>query len=116
MTTTDSDPKFAQIAATFGSLDDNDNYRLAYGKCTSPEQQHQLIQLRDAARDAYFKAIADGLDADTPMVRELTAQLTVTNNQITTMLKNLTDIVAFLKLTSDAIKLAASVVALAAAA
>ena len=109
-----NDPAFLQIKKTYRTLEDN--YDDLYAECKTDDQRSAFRQLHSSARDAYWKAIADGLDDDNVLVKQFTDELKSTNKAIQASLSSLKDIVAFLKQVTEAVKLAAAIAALAAAA
>jgi hypothetical protein len=90
------------------------SFDTAYQNCETDEQKERLIVLRDAARDAYFKGIAENLSDSHDLVKETIKELGAKNDEIQKALKSLKDISAFLNIVTAGVKLAAAVVTLAA--
>jgi hypothetical protein len=103
----------AAIKQTYFLIDDN--FDQIYSQCSTPDQKQQATELRDGARDAYWKAVASTLADDSNLVNTIRAELQDTNSQVKSLLTNLQDIVSFLKLLTEALKLACSLTVLAAA-
>jgi hypothetical protein len=101
-----------EIERTYFQL--RDNFDTAYQKCENYAERQQLRAVYDSARDAYWKAIADSLADDNPVVRGLLDDLKKTNKQVGDMLVDLKNVVSFLHLVTEAVKLAAAVATLAA--
>lgn len=101
-----------QIENTFDLI--NDNFDVVYSKCNDT-QKTQLVSLRDAARDAYWHAAAENLSDDHDLVKQTSQELDTANTQIQSGLQNLKDVVSFLNLVAQGVKLAGALAALAAA-
>jgi hypothetical protein len=104
----------AAIKQTYFLIDDS--FDQVYSQCRTPDQKQQATELRDGARDAYWKAIASNLSDDSDLVNRILKELQDTNSQVKESLSDLQDIVGFLKLLTEALKLACSLTVLAAAA
>jgi|ERR1017187_2031277 hypothetical protein len=104
----------AAIKQTYYLIDDN--FDQIYSQCNTPDLKQQATELRDGARDAYWKAVAANLADETNLVNTIRKQLQDTNSQVQDSLSDLKDIVGFLKLMTEALKLACSLAVLAAAA
>ncbi len=104
----------AAIKQTYDQLDDS--FDALYTKCLTSEQKRQLRSLFASARDTYFAAAAKALTDKNLTVDALTKQLHDVNTQVQTQLDSLKDIVAVLDLCTEAVKIAASLATLAAAA
>ena len=74
-----------------------------------------LRNLHAAARDAYWRGVASSLEDGNQVVREIYADLAATNQQIKTLIANLQNAGALLSLVKQAVRLAGSLVTLAAA-
>ncbi len=104
----------AAIKNTYDQIDDN--FDALYAKCATDDQKQQLKSLLASARDAFFAATAKSLTDNNPTVDSLTKQLQDTNADLDKQLTDIKDIVATLNLCTEALKLAASLATLAAAA
>lgn len=104
----------AAIKNTYDQLDDN--FDALYSKCTTDDQKQQLKSLLASARDAFFAATAKSLTDNNPTVDALTKQLQDTNADLGKQLTGIKDIVGTLALCTEALKLAAALATLAAAA
>lgn len=102
------------IKETYDQIDDN--FDALYAKCTTNDQKQQLKSLLASARDAFFAATAKSLTDNNPTVDALTKELQDTNSDLDKQLSDIKDIVAALNLCTEALKLAASLATLAAAA
>lgn len=102
------------IKNTYDQLDDN--FDTLYAKCTTDDQRKQLKSLLASARDAFFAATAKSLTDNNPTVDALTKQLEDTNTDLGKQLAAIKDIAATLALCTEALKLAAALATLAAAA
>ncbi len=87
-----------------------------YAKCTSDAQRQELRALLASARDAYFAAAAKRREDNNATVQKFLDELTTTNDQISAQLSTLKDVVAFLNLCTQAVKLAGALASLAAVA
>lgn len=94
----------------------DENFDDIYAKCVLDDQRTTLRSLFVAARDAYFKAVKETLCDNNATVEKITHDLVDTNKTIGAQVQDLKDIVAFIKLCSTAVQLAASLATLAAAA
>ena len=79
--------------------------------CTPAEQQ-QFLDTYAAARVALTTAVADGVANNDPVVAQFHRDLEEVNDKIEDALHGLRDIVAFLGLVTEAVKLMAAVAAL----
>jgi len=93
----------------------DDNFDSVYSQCKTGEQKQQARDVRDGARDAYWRAVAADLSDDTNLVNSIRNELQAANKEIKDSLDDLKDIVAFLKVATEALKLACSLALLAAA-
>jgi uncharacterized protein (DUF3084 family) len=103
----------ARIKKTYRLIDDN--FDAVYTKSTD-KQRKELITARDAARDTFWRAAASDLSDNNSLVKSISKDLETTNKQIEQELKNLQNVVGILKVITQAVKLAASLAVLAAAA
>jgi uncharacterized phage infection (PIP) family protein YhgE len=90
------------------------NFDKAYAAAPSAQGKEQLRTLLSAARDAYWKAMADGLSDDNSFVSELSADLRKKNRELIAATEQLQDFTGFLSAAKEAVKLAAAVASLAA--
>lgn len=107
-----SNPNLDQIEKTFDLIDDN--FDALYAQC-SAAQKPQLMSLRDAARDAFWKAASENLADDHDLVQQTAQELQTVNGQIQQDVSSLQDISAFLNTLTQAVKLAATLATIAAA-
>jgi hypothetical protein len=108
----DDNPNLAEIKKTYHLIDDN--FDTIYAKCDA-SQKAKLIALRDAARDTFWRAIADNLSVDHDIVAHTVNELTSTNTQIEQDLTSLANVTSFLDTLTQGVKLAAALATLAAA-
>jgi hypothetical protein len=101
-----------EIKRTYDLIDNN--FDAAYQKCNT-DQQKQLVNLRDSARDAFWKSIAENLSDNHALIDKSLNDLKTTNDNIQAAVKSLQDISAFLNMVTQGVTLAAAVVTLAAA-
>ena len=113
----DGEPPNAALAAvhdTYRLLDDN--FDALYTACTTDAARATLRALHASARDAYWKAIADGLHDDNLVVQGIRRDLVQATARIQDQLATLVDVTAVLSMLTDAVRLAGALVGLAAAA
>lgn len=103
----------AEVETTYAILEDN--FDVMYENCTSQAERVQLRNLHAAARDAYWRGVASSLQDGNQVVREIYRDLTIANQQIKDMVANLENIGALLGLVKQAVRLAGSLITLAAA-
>jgi hypothetical protein len=108
----ETNPNLVEIKRTYQLLDDN--FDAVYAKC-DPGQKTQLIALRDAARDAFWRAVAENLSDNHDVVAQTVNDLQTTNNQIQNDVQSLKSVASFLDTVTEGVKLAAALVTLAAA-
>ena len=101
-----------EIKRTYQLIDDNFDAIYAAGNAA---QKATLIASRDAARDAFWKAVAENLTDDHELVTQTFDELKATNDQIKKDLQGLQDIAGFLNTLAQGVKLAAALASLAAA-
>jgi len=92
-----------------------DNFHDAYIAAPDDASRLQLRLTLAAARDAYWKAVADGMKDKNEFVQQLSDELKIENDNLSTALGNLQNFAAFLDTAKEAVKLAAAIAALAAA-
>jgi len=101
-----------QIKRIYDLIDDNFDALFAKG---DPKQKARLTALRDSARDAFWKAVAENLSDDHDLVTETLQELQAANDKVEQSVKTLQNIAAVLDLVTQGVKLAAALVTLAAA-
>ena len=104
---------FDEVERTYTTL--RHNFSDIMSKCRTDEQKDAARDTYSGARDAYFEAVKRDLRDNNDLVKSLTKELADANGQMERDLKALQDIAAFLRLVTEAVKLAASIVVLAAA-
>ena len=92
-----------------------DNFHDAYIAAPDDTSRLQLRLTLAAARDAYWKAVADGMKDKNEFVQLLSDELKTENDNLSAALGNLQNFAAFLDTAKEAVKLAAAIAALAAA-
>ena len=102
------------ITTTYRQLDDNFDH--LFMKCKSDTDRKTLRDLHSAARDAFFRTIAQQLVDNNSVVLAINADLQKANQKIQKLLQGLKDIVAFLQAATEAVRLAGALASLAAAA
>jgi hypothetical protein len=105
--------KLSEIKRTYDLIDSN--FDAAYQKCETDDQRKQLVALRDSARDAFWKSIAENLSDNHALIDKSLNDLKTTNDNIQAAVKSLQNISAFLNMVTQGVTLAAAVVTLAAA-
>ena len=104
----------AAVQSAYEVLDEN--FDTLYQSCKTPEQKQSLRSLHDAARDTYWRAVAVVLKDNSPVVCEIYAELQQANQDLKALIANLQNISALIQLVTQAVRLAASLVTLAAVA
>ena len=104
----------AQLKSTMDQLENNfdDLYAAAKTDDDRTDLRHRLT----AARDAYWMAVDRGLKDHNQFVNDLADDLVAQNRALAAQIKSLKDFTTFLDIATEAVKLAASIAALAAAA
>lgn len=102
----------AAIKKTYRLVDES--FDAVYARCKTDAQRRRLTECRDAARDAYWAAIAANLADNHGLVAELTGELREANAAIAAKLEDLRDVTEFLARLTRAVKLAAALATLAA--
>jgi len=108
-----SGPALDAVHDTYRLLDDH--FDDVYAACQTDAQRAQLRALHASARDAYWKAVADGLRDDNQVVQDIQRDLAAATGRIQQQLKTLQDVVAVLQVMTEAVRLAGALVGLAAA-
>ncbi|HEY0777345.1 MAG TPA: hypothetical protein VGD56_05195 [Gemmatirosa sp.] len=113
----DTSPEDAALAAVHDTHRlIEDHFDVLYAACTTDAARAKLRALQSSARDAYWKAVADGLDDDNLVVQEIRRDLVAATAQIQAHIDTLADITAVLGMLTEAVRLAGALVGLAAAA
>ncbi|MFO0572786.1 MAG: hypothetical protein U1A78_02210 [Polyangia bacterium] len=102
----------AAVTAAYRALDDR--FDALYAQATTDAERERLQALLGAARDAYWRATAARLGASNPIVRELYDDLTRATQELKELLANLQRVDAIIELATQTVRLAASLVTLAA--
>lgn len=102
----------AAVAAAYKALDDR--FDALYAEATTDAERERLRALLGAARDAYWRATAAHLGASNPIVREIYDDLTRATQELKELLANLQRVGAILEVATQTVRLAASLVTLAA--
>jgi hypothetical protein len=105
------DRHVAAVAAAYQLLDSSFD---ALHDRSSPEERQRLRELLASARDAYWRAVASRLGANNPIVRDLYNDLVRATQELNELLANLQRVSAVIDLATATIRLAASLVTLAA--
>lgn len=99
----------------------HDTYRLlddhfddVYGACQTDAQRAELRALHASARDAYWKAVADGLHDNNQIVQDIRRDLAAATARIEQQLTTLQDVTAVLQAMTEAVRLSGALVGLAA--
>jgi hypothetical protein len=79
------------------------------------EQRLLLRSLHAAARDAYWRAVAELLEDDSVVVEQIAADLGATTKELKAQLEEMSDVTATLDVAANAVRLAGSLVTLAGA-
>lgn len=103
----------SEVETTYILLEDN--FDGLYERCANAEERLLLRNLHAAARDAYWRGVASALQDGNQIVREIYTDLSAANQQIKDMLANLENVAALLTLVRQAVRLAGSLITLAAA-
>ncbi len=103
----------AAVEMTYVLLEEN--FDTLYENCESQNDRVLLRNLHASARDAYWRAVASALKDGNQVVHEIFLDLNAANQQIKDLLANLQDVGALLSLARQAVRLAGSLIALAAA-
>ena len=103
----------ARIETTYTTIDKG--FENALAKCSTDEERETLVASRDAARDAFWAAVSANLEAESPFVTKLSADLDKANKKLERSLANLANVSAAIRAMEEAVRLAAALAALAAA-
>ena len=90
-------------------------YDALYDACTTDKQRKQLREMRDLARDIFWKAVKIGVEPGNALAKQLHADLVKANKQINAELKDLKDMTETISFLTELLKTAASLAVLAAA-
>nr|MDQ6924683.1 hypothetical protein [Candidatus Eremiobacteraeota bacterium] len=108
----ESHTALAAVHDTYRLLDDH--FDEIYAACQTDDARAQLRALHASARDAYWKAVADGLHDDNLVVQDIRRDLTAATTRIQAQLATLEDVTAVLDMLTQAVRLAGALVGLAA--
>ncbi len=97
---------------TYRLLDDN--FDALYAASPTAAARAQLRALHASARDAYWKAVADGLHDDNQIVQDIRRDLAGATALIQQHIATLKDVTAVLGMLTEAVRLAGALVGLAA--
>lgn len=89
------------------------NYSKIYAKCKTEQQRKQFRVLAYSARDAFWAAKKKQLDDNNETVKSIRSDLKRITSQLNKDLASLKDVVEILKLVSEGVRLAGSLVTLA---
>ncbi len=103
----------AEVEATYFLLEEN--FDAIYEHCTETAERQLLRNLHAAARDAYWRGVASSLEDGNQVVRDIYADLVAANQQIRGLITSLQNVGGLLSLVKQAVRLAGSLVTLAAA-
>lgn len=98
---------------TYRLLDDH--FDAIYAACRTDAERAQLRALHASARDAYWKAVADGLHDDNLVVQDIRRDLATATARIGEQLATLQEVADLLGAMTEAVRLAGALVGLAAA-
>lgn len=101
----------AAVATAYQLLDTS--FDALHDRAT-PDERQRLSELLAAARDAYWRAVASQLQANNQIVRDLYADLLRATQELKELLANLQRVAAVIEIGTQTIRLAASLVTLAA--
>lgn len=102
----------ADIENTYVIIDGSFDKILA--GCKDEKQRQIVISGRDSARDAFWAAVSSNLKDNSVFVEKIHKDLKEVNSQMQKSLKNFKDIVTFVGVMEEAVRLAASLAVLAA--
>jgi hypothetical protein len=103
----------SEVEATYAFLEEN--FDALYERCAAPADRQLLRSLHAAGRDAYWRAVASALRDGNQIVHEIYSDLLAVNQQLRDQLASLQNVGALLALARQAVRLAGSLVTLAAA-
>lgn len=103
----------AEVETTYFLLEEH--FDTIYEHCTEAVDRQLLRNLHAAARDAYWRGVASSLEDGNQVVRDIYGDLVTTNQQIKNLIAGLQNVGAVLSLVKQAVRLAGSLVTLAAA-
>jgi hypothetical protein len=104
----------AQLKDTMDQLEDN--FDALYAAAPDNQAKEDLRQRLTASRDAYWMAVDRGIKDRNDFVNSLADDLAQQNKDLGKEIQNLNNFSQFLGVATEAVKLAASIAALAAAA
>lgn len=112
-TAPDGSSALGAVHDTYRLLDDH--FDEIYAACRTDADRARLRALHASARDAYWKAIADGLHDDNLVVQDIRRDLATANARIQEQLATLEEVADLLRAMTEAVRLAGALVGLAAA-
>ena len=90
----------------------DENFDTVYNAAPA-EARPELKALRDSARDAYWKAVEDGLAAGDGMVASTRAELNEAHEELKRLIEEMESLTAVVNAMAQVVKLAAALVTLA---
>jgi predicted nucleic acid-binding Zn-ribbon protein len=91
------------------------NFHDLYAAAGNDAEREQLTQMRDSARDTYWKAVADGLAANDAMVVDTRKQLEAAQAQLDASIADMQNFSETIDRIAQVVRLAAALVTLAGA-
>jgi hypothetical protein len=111
--TADNHTKYlAEVEQTYALLEEN--FDSLYEQAESQGDRQLLRNLHAAARDVYWRGVASALQDGNQVASEIYVDLTAANQEIKALLSDLKNVGALLSLVKQAVRLASSLVTLAA--
>lgn len=102
----------SEVELTYSLLEDNFDGLYEHA---SPADRQQLRNLHAAARDVYWRGVSSALQDGNQVVHDIYTDLSAANQQIKELLSDLRNVSALLSIVKQAVRLAGSLVTLAAA-
>lgn len=102
----------AEIEQTYNLIEEN--FDALFEKAEDIAERQALRHLHSAARDAYWGGVAARLQDGNPFVQEIYVDLVRANQEIKLLTANLQNVGALLTMLKQAVRLAGSIVTLAA--
>lgn len=103
---------FDAVEAAWFTIDEN--FSVLYAAAPDDEARRELTEQRDSARDAYWKAVEDGLAAGDALVKKTRDQLKDANEELKRLIEEMERFSALLESITKVVQLAAALVTLAA--
>lgn len=95
----------AEIEKTYQAIDSN--FDTAFKECKADKERKALTSARDAARDAFWSAVASNLANQSDEVEQQYCNLKNANNELDDSLRELKDIATLINVMEEAVRLAA---------